>query len=570
MRFLAGMRVRSDLAVVAVLLATIMLMVIPLPTLVVDMLLAFNIGLSVLLLLTAFYLHTPVQFSTLPSVILIATVFRLSLSIAVTRLVLVQADAGGIIRTFGDFVVAGNVVVGLVIFLIITVVQFIVITKGAERVAEVAARFTLDAMPGKQMAIDADLRSGDIDQAAARGRRRTLERESQLYGAMDGAMKFVKGDAIAGLIIIAVNLLGGLAIGVLQHGMSLGDAAHTHSILTIGDGLVAQIPALFISITAGTVVTRVGGGEDDSLGGEIAAQISKDSRALWLAAGMTAVMGFVPGFPTVVFLLIAAGLALLARAATQRDAAAAEPLPLPAIPAAPSRLRLFLPAALHEAAGPQLAGLLSRHATVLSEELGITIPATEIISPGGPSTPRDGTFRLELDGVPIAEGAVPAGHLLLADDADIADLAGVAARPGAPLPGRPDTLWAPVAERPRLEAAGLGFQSPVEAAAGVVPVVLRRHAGQLIGIQEARQMLSSAEASWGDLVREAQRVCRCSGWPTCSAACSTMGCRCATCAACWKRSSSTRRASRMPPCWPRPFAARCTARSAIPTPTSSG
>ena len=194
-RFLGGLGFRSDLAVVAVLIAAIMLMIVPMPTLAVDTLLAFNLGVSVLLLMVAFYLQSPVQFSTLPAVILIATVFRLSLSIAITRLVLVQADAGEIIRTFGEFVVAGNIMVGLVIFLIITIVQFIVITKGAERIAEVAARFTLDAMPGKQMAIDADLRSGEIDQATGRQRRRALEQESQLYGAMDGAMKFVKGDA---------------------------------------------------------------------------------------------------------------------------------------------------------------------------------------------------------------------------------------------------------------------------------------------------------------------------------------------------------------------------------------
>ena len=277
---------RSDLAVVAVLIAAIMLMIVPMPTLAVDVLLAFNLGVSVLLLMVGFYLRTPLEFSTLPAVILIATVFRLALSIAITRLVLLQADAGEIIRTFGEYVVAGNILVGLVIFLIITVVQFIVITKGAERIAEVAARFTLDAMPGKQMAIDADLRAGDIDQGAARQRRRLLEQESQLYGAMDGAMKFVKGDAIAGLVIIVINLLGGLVVGLLQHGMSFAEAGRTYSILTVGDGLVAQIPALFVSITAGTVVTRVAGGDADSLGGEIAQQLGDDSRALWAAAAI--------------------------------------------------------------------------------------------------------------------------------------------------------------------------------------------------------------------------------------------------------------------------------------------
>ena len=338
---------RSELGVVAMLVATIMLMVVPLPTEAIDVLLAGNLGLSVLLLMVAFYLQSPVELSTLPSIILLTTVFRLSLSIAVTRLVLTQADAGDIIRTFGDFVVSGNILVGLVIFLIITVVQFIVITKGAERIAEVAARFTLDAMPGKQMAIDADLRAGEIDQAVGRQRRSNLERESQFYGAMDGAMKFVKGDAVAGLVIIVINLIGGLVVGVLQHGQSFADAGETYSILTVGDGLVAQIPALIISITAGTVVTRVAGGEGDSLGGEIAMQLVGNSRALWLAAGIAALMGFIPGFPMIIFFMIAGGLALLARRArTVRLAQSEAAKPRALVPPPPARVQVHVSPAL--------------------------------------------------------------------------------------------------------------------------------------------------------------------------------------------------------------------------------
>ncbi len=497
---------RSDLVVVALLVATVMLMIVPLPTQAVDVLLAFNLGISVLLLMVAFYLHSPVQFSTLPAVILIATVFRLALSIAVTRLVLIQADAGDIISTFGNFVVAGNIVVGLVIFLIITVVQFIVITKGAERIAEVAARFTLDAMPGKQMAIDADLRSGELDQAAGRQRRRDLERESQLYGAMDGAMKFVKGDAIAGLVIIVVNLAGGLAIGTLQHGLSLAEAGRTYSILTVGDGLMAQIPALLVSITAATVVTRVGGGEGENLGAEIAAQLGRNGRALWLASVLAATLGFIPGFPLPIFLAIAAVFALLARAADRRQerAAAAAVAPAAAVAApVPARVQLVLSASLAAEADPQRLSIgIAARTLALGEELGVAFPRVEVVVAGL----EGGRFRLDLDGVPIAEGALPAGSLLLRDDAENAELAGVAAIPGEALPGAARTLWVPDSSRGALASAGVGFAAAAEALAEAVPATLRRHAGQFIGIQETRQMLARMEAEWGDLVREALRV----------------------------------------------------------------
>src|SRR5690606_1397287 len=223
----------------------------------VDLLIGINIAFSLLILVVAFYLTRAVDFSALPPVILLSTLFRLALSITTTRLILLEGDAGEIVQAFGEFVIAGEVLIGLVVFLIITVAQFLVITKGSERVAEVAARFTLDAMPGKQMSIDNDLRNGDIDQQEARPRRSRLERESQLYGAMDGAMKFVKGDAIAGLVILFVNLFGGWMIGMLKRGMPFDEALHTYSLLTVGDGLIAQIPALLIAVAAGTVVTRV-------------------------------------------------------------------------------------------------------------------------------------------------------------------------------------------------------------------------------------------------------------------------------------------------------------------------
>ncbi len=495
---------RSDLAVVAVLVAAIMLMIVPMPTLVVDVLLAFNLGVSVLLLMVGFYLRTPLQFSTLPAVILIATVFRLALSIAITRLVLVQADAGEIIRTFGEYVVAGNILVGLVIFLIITVVQFIVITKGAERIAEVAARFTLDAMPGKQMAIDADLRAGDIDQAAGRQRRRLLEQESQLYGAMDGAMKFVKGDAIAGLVIIVINLAGGLVVGLLQHGMSFAEAGRTYSILTVGDGLVAQIPALFVSITAGTVITRVAGGDADSLGGEIAQQLGNDSRALWAAAVIAVMIGFIPGFPTMIFLAIAVGLALLGRAAARRRAAALqEALPKPGVPPPPSRVQLVLSRALGgEFPRERLQMVMARAASALAGELGLPVPAADITES---HLPERG-FRIDLDGVPLAEGVLPEDSLLLRDDVENAMLADVMTVPGPALPGIDEPLWIAAARRQQLLASGVGFMEPADVLAQTMANALRRYAGQLVGVQEARQILAAGEPQWGELVREVQRI----------------------------------------------------------------
>lgn len=510
MRYLRALTFRSDLAVAAVLVMTVVLMVLPLPTFAVDMLLATNMAISILLLMVTFYLRTPTDLSTLPALILIATVFRLAISIAVTRLILVQADAGDIIRTFGEFVVGGNVVVGLVIFLIITVVQFLVITKGAERVAEVAARFTLDAMPGKQMAIDADVRAGEVDQAQARRRRSDLERESQLYGAMDGAMKFVKGDAIAGLIIIVVNLVGGLAIGVAQHGMGLGQAGHTYSILTVGDGLMAQIPALFVAISSGIVVTRVGGGEADNLGGEIAGQLASNGRALSLAGGVVALLGFVPGFPLLVFFGIGGGLALLARtlgrarlAAAREEAVRAE-RSAAALAGPQARIQLLMGEELTRWIDPaRVSALLARRAAQLSDGLGVAIPRPEVRGSDAVAPDR---FRLELDGVGMAEGAVPRDMLLLTDERDHAVLAGVLPTEGEPLAGLPAPLWVPVESRALLAAAGVGHAEAADVVAAAAEATLRRATGQFVGIQETRGMLARMEGEWGELVRAALGV----------------------------------------------------------------
>ena len=319
---------RKDLILVAIIIATLALMVIPLSQTVIDALLAVNISLSVLLVIVALYLKHPSDFSTFPSVILIGTAFRLALSIGTTRLILSEADAGQIIETFGDFVVRGSVVIGLVVFLIITVVQFLVVTKGAERVAEVSARFALDAMPGKQMSIDAEMRNGSITPEEAALRRKRLDKDSQFFGAMDGAMKFIKGDAIAGLIIITINLLGGVAVGMSIHDYSFGEAVSVFSLLTVGDGLVAQIPALLMALCAGIVVTRVANAETSDLGTDIFKELVADPRVPAIAAMMVFGIGLIPGFPTMTFagfavLLLVAAL-LLRRRVMNEDALAAE------------------------------------------------------------------------------------------------------------------------------------------------------------------------------------------------------------------------------------------------------
>lgn len=261
--------VRQDIVLAVLLLLAVFMMIVPLPTALVDLLIAINLTISIVLLMIALYIREPLEFSTFPAVLLITTLFRLALTISTTRLILLQADAGEIVYTFGNFAVGGNLGVGLIVFMIITIVQFIVITKGSERVAEVGARFSLDAMPGKQMSIDGDMRAGIIDANEARRQRGLVQKESQLYGAMDGAMKFVKGDAIAGIIIILVNILGGTAVGVFIHGMSASTAMSTYAILSIGDGLISQIPALLISITAGIIVTRVPGEQRKNLASDL-------------------------------------------------------------------------------------------------------------------------------------------------------------------------------------------------------------------------------------------------------------------------------------------------------------
>jgi type III secretion protein V len=330
---LRGARGGADALLALLVIAVVAMMIVPLPTWLLDILLATNLSLSVAILLVILYVPDALAIATFPTVLLLTTLFRLALNVSSSRLILLQADAGEVIRAFGHFVVRGNYVVGGVVFLILTIIQFIVIAKGSERVAEVGARFVLDAMPGKQMAIDAELRSGTIDGNEARRRRRSLSRESQFYGSMDGAMKFVKGDVIASLIITVINILGGLAIGVAQRGMPAVDALKRYGLLTIGDGLVSQIPALVLSTGAGVLVTRVASEEPDTpLGEELSRQLFGTPKALRVASIFVVLLAAVPGLPTVPFLVIGVAFFLIARTRSaqltrEESRARAEPVP---------------------------------------------------------------------------------------------------------------------------------------------------------------------------------------------------------------------------------------------------
>src|SRR6059058_4425504 len=309
---LARLLKHSDLAAAFAVVVVVVMMVVPLPAALVDLVITMNISAALAILIVTMYVPRALDFAAFPSLLLLTTLLRLAINVSVTRLILLHADAGGVIHAFGAFVAGGNLVVGLVVFFILVVIQFVVITNGAGRVAEVAARFTLDAMPGKQMAIDADLNAGQITDEQARERRHLIAREADFYGAMDGASKFVKGDAMAGMLIVSINLLGGIIIGLLQHHMSIGEAGKHFSLLTVGDGLSAQIPALMISVATGIIVTRTASEKD--LGNDIAGQITGQKKAPLVAGAVIIVLALVPGLPKIPFIVIGALFLMLWRA----------------------------------------------------------------------------------------------------------------------------------------------------------------------------------------------------------------------------------------------------------------
>jgi len=528
-RLLLATAGRSDLVLAVMIVAIVFMMILPLPLWLVDTLIAVNMTLSAVLLMVAMYLPSPLAFSSFPSVLLVTTLFRLGISIATTRLILLQGDAGHIIDTFGNFVVGGNLVVGLVVFLILTIVQFVVITKGAERVAEVGARFSLDAMPGKQMSIDGDMRAGTIDMDEAKRRRNMVEKESQLYGAMDGAMKFVKGDAIAGLIIVAVNLLGGMLIGVVQRGLPAAKAVQTYSILTIGDGLIAQIPALFISICAGMIVTRVNAGEGPSnVGRDISAQVLAQPKALLIGGTIALGMAAIPGMPWPVFLtlaLVVGGVGYGLHRGTRRvvDEKTGVVTEVPAMQAAtaaaaPKRkggepgdeFVPTVPLLMDVAAGLQA----SFDAEQLNEELlkirralyfDLGVPFPGIALRFNESLPAE-TYNILLSEVPVSQGRLRPQHLLARETPAHLDALGIAYETDRKfLPALP-TLWVDSALRDTLDKAGIGYLDPNRVLTYHLAFVLKKHAADFIGIQETRFLLTQMEARFPDLVKEAQRV----------------------------------------------------------------
>jgi type III secretion protein V len=481
----------------------ISVMILPLPLVIIDALVAVNISIGFGLLLLGIYIPNPIAFSSFPSVLLLTTLFRLAISIAITKSILLHADGGHIVETFGTLVAGNNLVVGLVVFLIITVVQFIVIAKGSERVAEVAARFTLDAMPGKQLSIDSDLRSGLIEKDEARRKRRLLETESQLHGSLDGAMKFVKGDAICGIVIILVNLLGGLAIGVLQKDMSLAQATHTYSILTIGDGLVSQIPAILATMAAGLVVTRTAGEVDDRhLGDSITRQIGAQPRVALITGLLALLMTLVPGFPWPVFLVL--GLALVGysawryryefdslrrmfRISDEEISAALKPAETDEF-APPPPLLLELSPALAAAVGQEPPrARASDAARRVRDEFGVPVPVPVVrVSP----VLGDGEYRLSAHGARVASGRLPR------EGGFVAQAPGAEALPGffPALHGR----WA--------EVAAEGALAPLDVLSLHLDAALRRRLGSFLGIQETSNLFGKMQRDYPDLVKEMLRV----------------------------------------------------------------
>src|SRR3982751_990883 len=460
----------SDLLAAAAVVLVVVMMIVPLPTFLVDFFITMNICGALAILVSTMYLARTLDFSSFPSLLLLTTLFRLAINVSVTRLVLLHGGAGHVVKAFGQFVVGGNIVVGLVVFLILVVIQFVVITNGAGRVAEVAARFTLDAMPGKQMAIDADLNAGQITDEQARQRRADIAREADFYGAMDGASKFVKGDAMAGILIVLINLLGGIVIGVAQQHMPFSEAIQHFSLLTVGDGLAAQIPALLISVATGILVTRSTSEKD--LGNDIAQQILSQKKAPMVAGCVITSFALVPGLPKLPFLIIGAGFVAIGWAAKNghirphgeidQAAPAAAALPagepvsprdqaLDALPIDPLELAIGfgLVPLVDQKAGGSLLSRVSAIRRQIASELGMVIPPVRIHDEVGLDSHE---YVVKVRGAEVARGRTMAGHQLAMDPGDaVGQLPGVTTT--EPAFGLPAT-WIPDSARAEAEALG--------------------------------------------------------------------------------------------------------------------
>ncbi len=525
----------SDILLAIVVIAIIGMLIVPLPTFLLDVLLTFNISLSVLILLISLYIPGALQISIFPTLLLITTMYRLALTVSTTRLILSVGDAGEVVYAFGNFVARGNFVVGGIIFVILVIVNFIVISKGSERVAEVAARFTLDAMPGKQMSIDADLRAGSIEMEEGKRKRRDLERESQLFGAMDGAMKFVKGDAIAGIIITVVNIVGGLAIGVGQKGLGVAEAAQKYALLTIGDGLVGMIPAILISTAAGIIVTRVGGEEEGAhLGKDISTQLIAYPRAIMIAAGMLFVLALVPGLPKAPFFLLsitAGGAAYyMMRRERRAEMGESEPggidhsdnpdaPPMAAEPQAKEPINpdseLFIPVVTpivlevsdalvpfvdsRQDGGKFLFELIPFMRDGLFVELGVRYPGVR--ARGNPGLPP-GSYQIQINEVPVVTGQATLGHILVNDTVDRLRLMNVEGFEAVNPATRQPAAWVPEYHKDMLESAGLTTWDVPGYMILHVAAVLRRHAREFVGVQEVQTMLDQLEKAFPAIVKE--------------------------------------------------------------------
>ncbi|MDR3397717.1 MAG: flagellar biosynthesis protein FlhA [Pandoraea sp.] len=497
----------KSLAAPVLIIMILGMMILPLPPFILDLLFTFNIALAVMVLLVSMYTQKPLDFAAFPSVLLFSTLLRLSLNVASTRVVLLEGHtgpdaAGKVIEAFGHFLVGGNYAVGIVVFIILVVINFMVITKGAGRIAEVGARFTLDAMPGKQMAIDADLNAGLIGEEEARKRRSVISQEADFYGSMDGASKFVRGDAVAGLLIMVINIVGGLIVGVVQHGLDIGLAAKNYTLLTIGDGLVAQIPALVISTAAGVVVSRVA--TDEDVGQQVVSQLFSNPRVLGITAAILGLMGLIPGMPHFAFLLLAIGLGALARWQYRKGEAAKQQAtrPTPVAATAPAEVAeaswddVALVDPLGLEVGYRLIPLVDRNQDgellkrikgirkKFAQEIGFLAPVVHIRDN---LELRPNQYRITLKGVIIGEGEAYPGQLLAIDPGQVsAPLQGTPTRD--PAFGLPAT-WIDVGQRDQAQAYGYTVVDAGTVVATHLNHLINAHAHELLGRQEVQQLI---------------------------------------------------------------------------------
>jgi len=501
----------TDILFAIAVVGIVVMFIIPMPTFLMDLLLTANITFSMIIILVSLYITEPLQVSVFPSLLLVATLFRLALNVSTTRLILGQGYAGRIIMSFGNFVVGGNYVVGIIIFIILVVIQFIVITKGAERVAEVAARFTLDAMPGKQMSIDADLNAGIISEKEAQSQRAKIRQEADFYGAMDGASKFVKGDAIAGIIITAINIIGGLVIGVFQQGLGLAEAAQTYTLLTVGDGLVSQIPALLISTATGMVVTRAA--SEENLAKELTTQLAREPKALMIAAGVLMILGFVPGLPTIPFLILAlivggSGYLMMnmvsgKKLAEKEKEISEEELSQQRAPQREELSDLIKVDAMEVEVGYNLISLvlpeqggdfLDRVAMIRRQtaiDLGIIVPPVRILDN---LQLEPNNYRIKLRGVEVGRYEILPDHFLALDSGiTTQEVDGIETQ--EPAFGTP-AIWINENQKEEAELANYTIVDPPSVMATHLTEIIKEHAYELLGRQEVRELVDNLEEEY--------------------------------------------------------------------------